>query len=115
VKTSELDKYEGCINPHPDHLPTASLGEGDSISRPHPDPLPTASLGEGDSISSHYLPTSLEQQRTIDPEILKCIIQDEQGNVYRIVKMEYDFLMKYGLPLPRKHRLDRMKENFRIN
>jgi hypothetical protein len=53
--------------------------------------------------------------RKIDPEILKVIIQDEQGNVYKIIKMEYDFLMKYGLPLPRKHRLDRMKENFRIN
>lgn len=50
----------------------------------------------------------------IDPEILKYIIVDEQANVYRIVKMEYDFLMKYGLPLPRKHWLDRMKENFRI-
>ncbi len=50
----------------------------------------------------------------IDPEILKVIIQDDQGNVYKIVKMEYDFLMKYGLPLPRKHRLDRMKDNFKI-
>jgi len=56
-----------------------------------------------------------EKQRYIDPEILKYIIQDEQGNVYRIVKMEYDFLMKYGLPLPRKHWLDRMRENFRIS
>jgi hypothetical protein len=55
------------------------------------------------------------ETRWIDPEILKCIVQDEQGNVYKIVKMEYDFLMKYGLPLPRKHWLDRMKENFRIN
>ena len=52
--------------------------------------------------------------RWIDPEILKVIIQDDQGNVYKIVKMEYDFLMKYGLPLPRKHRLDRMKDNFKI-
>ena len=55
------------------------------------------------------------QQWYIDPEILKYIIQDEQGNVYRIVKIEYDFLMKHGLPLPRKHWLDRMKENFRIH
>jgi hypothetical protein len=51
----------------------------------------------------------------INKEILKKIIQDEQWNVYRIVPMEYDFLMKYGLPLPRKHWLDRMRENFRIN
>ncbi|HMY81095.1 MAG TPA: hypothetical protein PK048_04620 [Candidatus Absconditabacterales bacterium] len=54
------------------------------------------------------------EQRYIDPEIMKKVILDEQGNIYRIVKMEYDFLMKYGLPLPRKHRLERMKENFRI-
>ena len=59
-------------------------------------------------------PDSDNQKWFIDPEILKVIIQDEQGNVYRIVKMEYDFLMKHGLPLPRKHRLERMKENFRI-
>ena len=56
-----------------------------------------------------------DDQRTIDPEILKYVIQDEQGNYYRIIPMEYKFLMKHGLPLPRKHRLERMKENFRIN
>ncbi len=53
--------------------------------------------------------------RVINSDILKYIIQDEFWNIYRIVKMEYDFLVKYGLPLPRKHWLDRMKENFRIN
>lgn len=53
--------------------------------------------------------------RTIDPSILKKIIIDEEWNSYRIIKMEYDFLMKHGLPLPRKHWLERMKENFRIN
>ena len=50
----------------------------------------------------------------IDPEIMKKVIQDEQGNVYRIVNMEYDFLMKHGLPLPRLHRLDRLKINFKV-
>ena len=50
----------------------------------------------------------------IDPEIMKKVIQDEEGNIYRIVKMEYDFLMKHGLPLPRLHRLDRLKMNFKI-
>ena len=45
----------------------------------------------------------------IDPEILKKVIQDEQWNVYRIVKKEYEFLVKYGLPLPRLHWLDRLK------
>ena len=53
-------------------------------------------------------------KRKINEEILKKVIIDEQGNVWRIVNMEYAFLMKYGLPLPRKHRLERMKENFRI-
>jgi hypothetical protein len=51
----------------------------------------------------------------IDPEILKYVIQDEQGNYYRIIPMEYKFLMKHALPLPRKHWLERMKENFRIS
>lgn len=50
--------------------------------------------------------------RHIDPAILAKIIVDAQWNYYRIVKMEYDFLMKYGLPLPRKHWLDRLKIHF---
>jgi hypothetical protein len=50
--------------------------------------------------------------RAINPSILNKIIMDEQGNYYRIVKMEYDFLMKYGLPLPRKHWLERLKVHF---
>jgi len=52
---------------------------------------------------------------TINADILKCVIQDEQWNVYRIIPMEYKFLVKHGLPIPRKHWLERMKENFRIN
>ena len=52
---------------------------------------------------------------TIKADILKKVIQDEEGNVYRIIPMEYKFLVKHGLPLPRKHWLERMKENFRIN
>lgn len=51
----------------------------------------------------------------ISDEILKKVILDPQGNAYRIIPMELEFLRKYELPLPRKHRLDRMKENFRIN
>ena len=50
----------------------------------------------------------------IDPEILNKVIQDEQGNIYRIVKMEYDFLIKHELPLPRLHWLDRLKHNFKM-
>ena len=48
----------------------------------------------------------------IDPEILNVIISDEKGNYYRIVEMEYDFLMKHGLPLPTMHWLERMKAGF---
>jgi hypothetical protein len=56
-----------------------------------------------------------DKERTIDPIILKKTIRDEEWNIYRVIKMEYDFLVKYGLPLPRKHWLTRMKENFRIS
>jgi hypothetical protein len=49
----------------------------------------------------------------IDPEVMNIVISDEKGNYYRIVKMEYDFLMKHGLPLPQMHWLDRMKMGFR--
>ena len=49
---------------------------------------------------------------TINPDILKKVIKDEKWNIYRIVKMEYDFLMKYGLPLPEIHRLERIKLGF---
>ena len=50
----------------------------------------------------------------INPEILKLVIVDEKGNYYRIVKMEYDFLVKHGLPLPRIHWLDRIKLGFGV-
>jgi hypothetical protein len=48
-------------------------------------------------------------ERKIDADILKKVIKDEKGNYYRIVKMEYDFLMKHGLPLPELHWLERIK------
>lgn len=35
-----------------------------------------------------------DDTRYIDPAILTKIIHDDEGNVYRIVKMEYEFLMK---------------------
>ena len=53
-------------------------------------------------------------KRKINEEILKKVIIDEQGNVWKVIPMEYAFLMKHGLPLPRKHWLERMKENFKI-
>ncbi|PID34868.1 MAG: hypothetical protein CR971_00995 [candidate division SR1 bacterium] len=53
-------------------------------------------------------------ERWINPEILNKVIQDKEGNYYKIVKMEYDFLMKHGLPLPKLHWLDRIKLGFRF-
>lgn len=61
------------------------------------------------------IPGSSQWHRTINQDILKKVIQDEEGNYYRIVPMEYKFLVKHGLPLPRKHWLERMKVNFRIS
>jgi len=51
----------------------------------------------------------------IDPEILNKVIVDEKWDYYRIVQMEYDFLVKHGLPVPEMHWMDRIKLNFWIN
>ncbi len=50
----------------------------------------------------------------INPEILKKVIKDKNWNYYRIVKLEYDFLMKYELPIPENHWLDRIKMWFKF-
>ena len=55
-----------------------------------------------------------DEKRSIDPSILKKVIRDEEGNAYRVIKMEYDFLVRYGLPLPRIHWLTRLKGHFRV-
>jgi hypothetical protein len=52
--------------------------------------------------------------RQINPEILKKVIVDKKWNYYRIVKMEYDFLMKHWLPLPEIHWLERIKLGFKF-
>ncbi len=51
----------------------------------------------------------------IDEQILKKVIIDANGNSYRIMPIERDFLQKHSLPLPRIHWLERMKTwfNFR--
>jgi hypothetical protein len=51
----------------------------------------------------------------LDETVCKRVILDENGDAYRIIPMELEFLQRYSLPLPRKHRLTRMKENFKIN
>jgi len=60
---------------------------------------------------------SLDEQWNwrLDETVCKRVILDENGDAYRIIPMELEFLQKHGLPLPRKHWLTRMKENFRIN
>ena len=41
-------------------------------------------------------------------------VRDKEGNYYRIIPMEYQFLKKYQLPLPRKHWLARLKDKIEI-
>jgi len=68
-------------------------------------------------IPSNQLSTfeSIEEwSLVIDPSILKKVIQDEEWNYYRIVPMEYKFLKKRWLPLPREHWLQRIKKCFTI-
>jgi hypothetical protein len=48
-------------------------------------------------------------QWIISEDILKKVIQDSEGNIYRVIKDEYDFLTKHALPLPRLHWMERVK------
>ncbi|MDD2487525.1 MAG: hypothetical protein PHS92_04090 [Candidatus Gracilibacteria bacterium] len=50
----------------------------------------------------------------LDESILEKVIRDNNGNYYKIVKMEYEFLKKYDLPLPGMHWLDRIRSGFRF-
>jgi len=60
----------------------------------------------------HYQWYDRDGDWKINEAILNKVIKDENGNYYRIVQMEYDFLQKHSLPLPEIHWLDRMKLNF---
>ncbi|USN59163.1 MAG: hypothetical protein H6767_03625 [Candidatus Peribacteria bacterium] len=53
------------------------------------------SSGEQGEFLSNYQGYDAEGKWCINPAIMKKIIQDEKGNYYRIVQMEYDFLMKH--------------------
>jgi hypothetical protein len=50
----------------------------------------------------------------IDKEVLKKVIKDKKWNIYKIVPIEYDFLIKHSLPLPEIHWLDRIKLGFKF-
>lgn len=69
-------------------------------------------VGKKNITSVPWMEIPEEAVRYIDPSILKKVIRDEEGNVYRVIKMEYDFLMKYWLPLPTEHWLTRLKGHF---
>ena len=91
VKNSELDQFQGfCSIRHPEWN-EGSMGMDSSLRQ-----------NDGTRWSEWY----------IDPAIMNVVISDEKWNYYRIVKMEYDFLMKHALPLPTLHWLDRMKMGF---
>jgi hypothetical protein len=53
--------------------------------------------------------------RAYDESIMKKVLRDKHGKLYRIVPMEYAFLKKYDLPLPTTHWHDRMREGLRFN
>jgi hypothetical protein len=78
-----------------------------------PHPLPSKEGGSPKSIQDYQWYDSNGNWQ-INPEILKKVIKDEKWNIYRIVQMEYDFLMKHWLPLPEIHWLDRIKMWFKF-
>ena len=106
VSSSELWMYEGwmvegefvanALSPNPFHAGWSKVKDA-------------SALWEGSTAQ-----LLAEAERTIHPDILKVVIEDEQWDYYRIIPMEYKFLKKHGLPLPRKHWLARMRENFRV-
>ena len=90
VKNTELEKYQGFRTRHPE------WSEGSK------------------SMDSSYSQNDETTEWYIDPEVMNVVISDETWNYYRIVKMEYEFLMKHALPLPTMHWLDRMKMGFQM-
>jgi len=93
------------------------IPEGVKIVYVNPPVLSDIPLNKGDSQSgadaggllSDYQGFDSDGNWKINSEILKKVIVDEKGNYYKIIKQEYDFLMKYGLPLPEVHWLDRIR------
>ena len=71
-------------------------------------------MGEQNPSATPPPPYQGGKQWKLDETVCKRVIIYENGDAYRIIPMELEFLQKHGLPLPRKHWLTRMKENFRI-
>ena len=101
VKNTELDQYQG-FRGTPFAKGEVMKWQGDLVS------------GETPQSPHHNESLSVQQEFTwyIDPEIMNVVIVDKKWDYYRIVQMEYDFLMKHALPLPTMHWLDRMKMGF---
>jgi len=59
--------------------------------------------------------TQLLDQYRWNEEILEKVIQDQDGEIYRISAMEYWFLETHSLPLPRYHRFTTLKNHLREN
>ncbi len=76
--------------------------------------LPPQSRGTQGGVLSDYQGFDKNWNWKINPEILKKVIVDKDGNYYKIVPMEYDFLVKYELPLPEIHWLERIKLGFKF-
>ena len=75
-------------------------------------------LESSDVISAcdlHHYQWYEEGKWNISKSILSKVIKDHKWNYYRIVQMEYDFLIQYWLPIPELHWLDRMKLNLGIS
>lgn len=51
---------------------------------------------------------------SINREILQKVVKDNAWNYYRILPSEYEFLIKYKLPLPRIHWKERIKKGFNL-
>ncbi len=98
VKSSELDHFQGFRE-----VPVIATKEAIQV----PGTLDRLVPRDDETIGT------TETEWYVDPSILQKVILDEKWNSYRIVKMEYDFLMKHALPLPTTHWLERIKMGFR--
>ncbi len=122
IKVDIPEWAEVVYTKNPPVLSDIPLIKGDSqsgaefleITPPARSSLPPQSRGTQGGVLSDYQGFDENGNWKINPEILKKVIIDNDGNYYKIVPMEYDFLMKYGLPLPEVHWLERIKMGFKI-
>ncbi len=58
--------------------------------------------------------SKVSDKLTINEDVLKKVLLDDQWNAFRIIPMELEFLQRFWLPLPRTHRTDRLKKHFLV-